>query len=99
MNNSKEQTFTSISRNLSCDITLGSSTKQFLEYHERNSSKETFIEVLKQALRYRAKTKPYLMARRLACLVGISIEVMKNPFITDVIIIAFNEAEKESKDK
>lgn len=81
---------------LPCDIHLGSSTAQFLTYHERNSTETEFINALKKALSYKAKTKPTKMARRLGCLIGLTYDKLDgNNYILSCIITAFTQLEQE----
>ena len=56
---------------LRCDIELGGSTTQYLEWADRNISSSDFVDSLKKQLQYKAKTKPALMAKRSAVLVSL----------------------------
>lgn len=81
---------------LPCDIHLGGSTAQFLTWGKENLSKENFVESIKKALMYKAKTKPLLMSRRLACLIGLTYDKLKaDPYLLDCIITAFYKVELE----
>jgi hypothetical protein len=57
---------------LICDINLGGSTSQFLDYNDRCSTKEAFAENVAKALMHNAKTKPTKIARRFGCLIALS---------------------------
>lgn len=82
---------------LQCDIQLGGSTAQYLSYNLRNSSKEQFIKGLEKSLSYRAKTKPFKMATRLAALIGLVYDEFNgDEYLLDVIITAFNNIKNKS---
>ncbi len=84
-------------KKLHCDIVLGGSTKQYLTYHKRTSTKDQFVAGLEKALSYRAKTKPCKMARRLGSLIGLTYDQLEgDPYILDCIITAFNNLENNS---
>lgn len=77
---------------LICDITLGGSTTQFLEWHKRNSNQDQFIYVLNKALYYRAKTKPVKLASRLGALIGLVYDQFEgDSYMLDCIITAFQQ--------
>ncbi len=81
---------------LHCDIHLGNSTAQFLTYHKNNSTETVFVEALKKALAYKAKTKPTKMARRLGCLIGLTYDKLNgDSYILNCIITAFTQLEQE----
>ena len=84
-------------KRLHCDINLGGCTEQFLTYNKRTATKEQFIKNLEGAISYRAKTKPFKMARRLACLIGLTYDKLEGDhYILDCIITAFNNLENNS---
>lgn len=58
-------------KSLICDIRLGGSTSQFLTCGQRNLPKTEFINSIKKALSYRARTIPTKIARRFGCLIGV----------------------------
>lgn len=76
-------------KKLQCDIKLGGSTSQFLRWHSDNSSAEVFTSSVKDAITYRAKTKPALQARRAACLIGLIYDQFSgDEFMLDCVISA-----------
>ena len=84
-------------KRLICDIQLGGSTKQFLTWNKSNLSRSEFVETLKGALCYRAKTKPTKIARRMTALTGVILTDLQGEqdYYLDVLIEAFTELEKE----
>lgn len=81
---------------LPCDIHLGGSTAQFLNWGKENLSKEEFIESIKSALISKARTKPLVMSRRLACLIGLTYDKLSaDTYILDCVIAAFYKVEME----
>jgi len=81
---------------LTSDINLGGSTLQFLTWGKRNLSKIEFIRSIELNLKFKAKTKPTRIARRLASLVGVTYDLLKgDDYTLDCIIEAFNRVEKE----
>lgn len=81
---------------ISCDIKLGGSTAQFLQWHGRNSDDREFIDAVKAALTYRAKTKPVKMANRAACLTGLAATTCSDvPRILDCVCAAINELKEQ----
>lgn len=54
---------------INCDLNLGGSTKQLIEWNIRNN---VSAEVFAKHIRAYCKTIPEVMARRCACLIGIA---------------------------
>lgn len=80
---------------LTCDIQLGGSTTQFLEWQKRNVTKQEFIACIKNAITYRAKTLPYKQARRAACLIGVTYDQLGgDTYILDCICAAISSLNK-----
>lgn len=82
---------------LTCDIRLGGSTKQYLEWCKRNLLEEDFVASLEASLLNRAKTRPAKLARRLGSLIGIIVTEYtghERDYYLDVTISAFSNAEK-----
>lgn len=77
---------------LTCDIKLGGSTSQYLDWSKRNLSRAEFIDSLVKALGYRSKTVPKKLARRFGCLIGIIYsEFNGDDYLLDCVIEAFNK--------
>lgn len=76
---------------LTCDIKLGGSTYQYLDWGKRNLSRTEFITSLVKALGYKSKTVPKKLARRFGCLIGIIYsEFNGDDYLLDCVIEAFN---------
>jgi len=81
-------------KKLICDIQLGGSTRQWVDYNERSLSDESLVANFKKAISYRAKTKPFKVAKRVGCLFGIiqgMSEGIKKERLLDCLIQAINE--------
>ena len=81
-------------QSLVCDINLGGSTYQYLDWSKRNLSKAAFVGALTKALSYRAKTRPKKLAKRFGCLIGIIYsEFNGDAYLLDCVIEAFHKVE------
>lgn len=81
-----------MNQTLRCDIDLGGSTEQFLDYGLRNYNEQQFIDSINRALYYRAKTKPKKLAQRFGCLLSIAhTKYDNNDYLLDCIIAAFHK--------
>ena len=77
---------------LHCDIRFGGSTSQYLTYHSKHLSKGDFIDSIKKQLQFKAKTKPALMAKRSASLMGLIYDQFEgNQYMLDCLCIAIQE--------
>ena len=76
---------------ITCDIRLGGSTTQYLDWSKRNLTKEQFVDSLTRALSYRSKTTPKKLAKRFGCLIGlIYSEFNGDEYLLDCVIAAFH---------
>lgn len=85
---------------LQCDIELGGSTAQYLDWADRNISSSDFVDSLKKQLQYKAKTKPALMAKRSAVLMGLMFtEFPGNDRMLNCLCTAINQLNEEEAAK
>ncbi len=80
---------------LPCDIHLGGSTAQFLTYGKRQLTQNQFIDSIKKALIHKAKSKPFVLARRFGCLIGLIYDKLEgDEYILNSVITAFYQLEQ-----
>ena len=81
---------------LLCDIQLGGSTKQYLEWNKKNRTESEFIGAIEKSLLHKAKTKPALMATRSAALIGVTYDLLDgDSYILDCICSAIRNIGKK----
>ena len=89
-----------INNRLPCDISLGGSTSQWLDWSLRNLGREEFAQQVSNALLHRARTRPAKYGRRCASLIGLVYDQFNgNPRLLDIIIEGIHKAEAELSPK
>ena len=82
---------------LPCDIHLGGSTAQFLTWGREQLSQDAYVRSIKKALIFKAKSNPTLLARRLACLLGLTYDKLHgDDYILNSIFAAFYQIEQRN---
>ncbi len=85
---------------LPCEIQLGGSTKQYLEWDKRNLTKEQCVEHIKGSLQNKCRTNPARMAVKAASLIGVVYDLLDgDEWLLDCICAALSELRKEEKER
>ena len=82
-------------KTLQCDIKLGGSTKQYLDYQRRNETYEQAVKNITKALVYKCKTVPATYGTRTAALIGLVYDQFGgDEYLLDMVIDAIHAANK-----